>query len=872
METQPVIPEKRKFNIFRFLLKTVLWLFASVVFIIGVAIALVFIYEDEVKAIVVNELNKNLNAEIRIDPKNIDLTVIRTFPNASIDFKDATCFEAVEKDRDTLFTAKRISLEFNIMDLFHKKYDIKKIGIHDVDMRLKVDKKGRENYIIWKTDHSTDTSGAVNFALEKIELSDIKVSYRNRQNKTKLAFTLSDAEFSGRFNDKDYTMKSEGVIHAETIVFKDRNYLNNKKIRYNINLQIGTKEYLIKTAALKINEVELNTQGKFMRVDSLLFADITFEGKNLDVKTAMSLLPESAQNRVKDYESEGEFYAKGILKGLLNADETPEMSADFGVKNAKITYKPNNVTLEQVNFTGSYKNMHGEESLDLNGIHATLKNNLLEGNYHMVNFSDPYLNIDFKANAELKDVLSFYPIDTIAKLSGKMQLEAEIKGKLEELKKDFSGSANYSKGTAWVSDIVLQFKNDKKEITIPSASFALNGKDVSADSLNIKLGSSDARISGKLVNFVPWVLRKNEPLGVQATYYSSFVSLDELISSDLVTDKGSATTSSEFDLPENISMQLNLNIASTTLGKFSAKNIAGKITLKNKQLFSDNLSFESMGGDIALSGLLDATGEKLRIKGSAKLVNIDVNRMMIEMNNFSQNEITDKHIKGIGTCSFDFSTLWDRKFNCDQNSIEVVSDVTLEQGELNDYKPLEKLAKFIEMKELQHIRFNTLQTHLEIRNKTISISKTLIGNSALNVEFFGSQTFDDKIDYHIKLLLSELLARKPNKNKQLEDELELVENDAENKRCVFILMTGTLDDPIIKFDRKAMKEKVKEDIKAEKQNLKGILKEEFGWFKKDTTLINKKEENKKADQKFIIDTGEKPKQKKKKEEEEEEDF
>ncbi|MCD6068321.1 MAG: hypothetical protein K0S33_3147 [Bacteroidetes bacterium] len=876
METQPLpveekIPGSFGIRLFRFLLKTILWLFVSVVVLFTTAIALVFIYEDEVKQIMVDELNKHLNAEIKIAPENIDLTLIRSFPNASIDFTDAMCYEALDKkERDTLFTAQRISLQFNLMDLFQKKYDIKRIDLKEVDLRLKVDKKGKENYIIWKESKGSDTSGAVSFALERINLSGIKVSYRNKQNKTKLVFTLADATFSGKFNEKDYELKSNGFIHAETIVFKERNYLNNKKIRYAVNLEMGTKRYIIKTAEVKVNEVELNTQGKFWQVDSLLFADIAFEGKNLDVKTAMSLLPESAQNKIKEYESEGEFYAKGILKGILNADEIPEISADFGVKNARITYKPNNVTLEQVNLTGAYKNMHGEESLDLKGIHASLKSNRIEGNYRMVNFSDPWLDVDFKTNAELADVISFYPIDTIAKLSGKMQLEAEIKGRLEDLKKDFSGSANYAKGMARVSDILLQFKNDKKLINIPSGSFTLNGKDVRTDSLNIKLGSSDARISGELVNFVPWVLRKNEPLGVQASYYSSFVSLDELMSSDL---SASATTasSSNFDLPENISMQLSLNIASIALGKFSAKNIAGKMTLKNKQLFSDNLSFESMGGDVALSGILDATNEKLRITGSAKLVNIDVNRMMVEMNNFSQEAITDKHIKGIGTCSFDFSTLWDRKFVCDYNSIVVASDITLEQGELNNYKPLESLAKFVEMKELKHIRFNTLQSHLEIRNQVISISKTAIQNSALNVDFYGSHTFDNRIDYHIKLLLSDLLAKKPGKNKQLDEELSLVENDPDNKRCVFILMTGSIDNPVIKYDRKAMKEKVKEDIKAEKQNLKSILKEEFGLFKKDTTLLHKKEEQKKADQKFIIDTGDDPKPKKKKKEEEEDD-
>lgn len=869
MDTPEILIEKKKFNLFRFLLKTVLWIFVSIAVLVIAAIALVFIYEDEVKASMVDELNKHLNAEIKIQPQNIDLTVIRTFPNASIDFKDAMCYEVSKKEkRDTLFTAELIALQFNLMDLFNKKYDIQKIDLSDLDLRLKVDKKGNENYIIWKTDTITTSEAAVKFALEKITLNNIKVSYKNRQNKTKLAFVLDEAVFSGKFNESNYLLESEGVLNAETLIFKDRNYLNNKKLTYAFNVDVGKKQYIIKTAEVKINEVLLKTQGKFWTIDSLFFADIAFKGEKLDIKTAMSLLPESAQGKIKDYESEGEFYAEGILKGILNADETPEITADFGVKNAKITYKPNNVTLEQVNFTGTYKNFHGEENLELKGINASLKNNKIEGYYSMANFADPYLNVNFKTNADLADVVSFYPIDTISKLLGKVNMEAEIKGKLDELKKDFTSTANYAKGTAKFENVILQFKNDKKEVSIPSGSFTLRGRDVVADSLQVKLGASDATISGELVNFIPWLLKKKESLGIIAKCSSTNISLDELMASD---ENPSASGSSEFSLPEDISMQLNLNVAKTTLGKFTAKDLAGKITMKNKQFFSENLSFESMGGDVALSGILDATEEKLKLKGTTKLIGIDITRMMYEMNNFSQNEITDKHLKGQGNISFDFSTLWDRKWNCDMNSVNVISDITVERGELANYKPLESLAKYVELKDLQKIKFSTLQSHLEVKNRVITISKTSIQNSALNLEFYGTHTFDNMIDYHIKLLLSELLAKKPGKNKQLDDELSFVENDPDNKRCVFLLMTGNISDPVIKYDRKAMKDKVKEDIKAEKQNLKNILKEEFGFFKKDTTLL-KTSDNKKADQKFIIDNGNKKLEAKKKKEEEDEDF
>ena len=86
-------------------------------------------------------------------------------------------------------------------------------------------------------------------------------------------------------------------------------------------------------------------------------------------------------------------------------------------------------------------------------------------------------------------------------------------------------------------------------------------------------------------------------------------------------------------------------------------------------------------------------------------------------------------------------------------------------------------------------------------------------------------------------------------------------------------MTGTVDNPIIKYDRKGAKEKIKQDILQEKQNLKQLFKEELGFFKKDTI---KSKEIQKSNQKFQIQVGEeKPKSTKPlqpKQKEEDDDF
>ena len=87
-------------------------------------------------------------------------------------------------------------------------------------------------------------------------------------------------------------------------------------------------------------------------------------------------------------------------------------------------------------------------------------------------------------------------------------------------------------------------------------------------------------------------------------------------------------------------------------------------------------------------------------------------------------------------------------------------------------------------------------------------------------------------------------------------------------------MIGPIDNPTIKYDKKGAKEKIKDDIKQEKQTIKQILNEEFGWFKKDTVKANV---TNKSDQKFDIQFGdEKPKPNKplqpKKKEDDDEDF
>ena len=53
---------------------------------------------------------------------------------------------------------------------------------------------------------------------------------------------------------------------------------------------------------------------------------------------------------------------------------------------------------------------------------------------------------------------------------------------------------------------------------------------------------------------------------------------------------------------------------------------------------------------------------------------------------------------------------------------------------------------------------------------------------------------------------------------------------------LFMKMTGTADNPIIKYDTKQLRKNIAKSFTKEKQTTKSILKEEFGLFKMDSSI------------------------------------
>lgn len=868
MESDVRIPEKKPAGLIKILLKIIFWFSIVLFLLIGSAITLVFVYENEVKQAIIGELNKSLKSEVKVDPKNIDLTFIKSFPKCALEFKEVLILEALEKkNRDTLIYASDILLMFNLKDVWNKNYTINKIAINKAKCYLQIDKKGHPNYIFWKSLSKNETNN-VKFSLQKIELNEIHLRYKNYKQKIKTAIYFNSSEFSGNFGDEQFSLVTKGKADLEYLTFNKSNLLKNKKIKYDLEFDINKTKYNISKAELAFNQMYFTLEGNCKYSDSLELANITFNGKNLDIASILSLLPEKYAERINDYESTGNFYSKGSIN--YRSGEAPEIKSEFGITKASITYKPKNTQLKNLTVVGVLNVSETESYLNLQTVSADLGSNTINGFCLITNLADPYLNLDAAVSTKLDELNAFWPIDTLEYVSGSVNLRATLKGKVSDMRQSAFSPNIIAQGKADLKDIKTKLKGKTNEINIPQGSFEMANRNMKVSGFKILIGKSDIELNGELPGFINYLMDATLPLVVDADIKSNRIVLEDVLYSGQADSENK-----KINIPANLSFRLVADIGNLTFSKFEAQNIKGDVVVTGQKLIVNDLLLNTMDGKAQLSAVADASGEHIAIKAVADLNKINISKLFYQLNSFGQSTLNEKHLNGFATSTVNFSGNWTKELVADLESVKASGNISIEQGRLVDFKPLLSLSKYVEVNELKDIKFQTLQSYFEIKNQVISIPKTNIKNSAMNIELWGRHTFKNEMDYHIKLSMSELIANKKRVNKQLDEEMQFEEIDSENRRSVFILMTGTVDNPIIKYDRKGLKQKIGEDLKVEKHTLKQLLKEEFGLFKKDSTL--NKQETPKGDQKFKIDVGEKKEVKSnalqpKKKEEDDDDF
>jgi hypothetical protein len=838
-----------------------LGIFTLVIALTALTIALV--YEEQVKKIIVEQVNKQLIAPVKVG--EIKFSLIKNFPKASLSFYNVeatSVYKGEEQNKcsNKLLVAEEISLQFNLVDIFNGNYTINKISLHVVQLFLFVDGKNFDNYHFWKTDTSKVKS-KVTFRMSQILMNDIDVNYHNIKQQIIFQFLFKDAKMYGEVFDEDFALMLNSNLTVKNFQLEKNNFFKNKSIALNIGLLRKNKVFSFNKANASIEKLRISLSGSFSEEEFNFEA----QGQELDIHSFISLMPENLSKKFVDYTSEGLFALDLMVKGKQNQ---PQIRAGFNIENAKFGQKSSNVELHHINLRGYYsngraQNMH-TSGVYVNTFNASLNKSPIEGNFSVVDFTNPFVDGNLKASFMLDELKEILQLDTFKVLQGSANLDLHISCPLDQLKKQDISQTKKGQisGSLLLKEAQFKFRNDEVGYENLNADLYADDNYILVKQLNFLHGKSQVELRGELSNYQALLNNNKEKSLLRAYLNAANFELEDWLPKQHNTAKN-IKKQDEIYLNQ-IDLKLIAQIARFKFDQFIATNVSSNIYFTETQFRFDSLQFICMDGNANASGAIDLQQNGgFDLICDAKLSKISINKLFEQLNNFGQKTLTYQNLAGKLSADIQYKSSWSNLNHIIPESILAEANLLITDGRLDNFTPLNKLSKFVSVNELSHIKFSELANTISISNKKIYIPQFQINSSAMNLYCSGTHDFDNNINYHFKVTLSELLSKKRAREVPKNNEFNEIEESEDGKTNLFISMTGNIDNPKIKFDKKELKKFVKDEIKNEKQTVKQLLKDEFGLFKKDNSLKEQTEKKEPKQKEFDVEWEEEPSKEKK---------
>lgn len=800
------------------------------------------IFGNDIKQLVINEINKRLKTEVRVNGE-IEFSIYRNFPFASVTFHNVEVRESFPESKKNLLKTERVDILFNLIDIWRKNYVIKKIVVGKGNLNVRINKSGKPNYTIFKS--SEDTS-KFSVDIRSISFSDLDVEYDDKLHEHLYSLQFHQGELSGIFSDTEFELKLESAFFCRNLFISSKDFLKEKEVelesRFLINTEKGT--YKIKNAKLAIQGIHFSVDGTVQEKPKSTFIDFSVTAEKSGIESFAGILPNEYGKYLREYRSKGNISLSGTIRGDYSEKVNPEINFRFAVKGGSISHEKLSSSFQNVNLTvlysnGPAKNLRSSLVAFKDG-NATFRGKPIQASFEMKDFINPFLNFKINTSLDLKEMFPLFHLDDVNDMSGELILNnIYYSGYAKALNSKVNLAATQAGG-----EVVLKNVNvsaNRSEIENINGSLKLDRNNFIINDLKFNAGKSDLQLSGRFVNLIPYLLSLNADsnesasVGIDVTVNSDILNWEELLKPQM--DKATNTPPSEDVIPAAFDMlngKVAANIRKFSYDKFRGENIQGTVLFTADNIFFNNISLNAESGSIVANGKLDKSDkDALKLESSFTFSNINIHQLFYECNNWGQDAITDKNLQGIASSTFVLKAGWN-KATFDDKQLVVVGDISIDKGELNDFAPMKALSAFVKISDLEHIRFSRLSNQVEIRNRTVNIPMTKISTNVLNLEVSGSHTFDNMIDYKVKLNLLQLLT---NKFKLQQLDPETMEKTPDGLLNLFITMKGEASNPVIQYDKRAVKEKIKQDMQAESKNLKQILKEEFNQQKKQQDKI-----------------------------------
>jgi hypothetical protein len=787
-------------------------------------------YEDAVIKYLKKYLDKHLTTEIEVS--RIKFSFIKKFPNATIELRNIVILsgtgfnhkEFSDLNTDTLLSAKSVFFEFSLPGVLQHEYKLKNIRIIDGNISLLIDSRQKGNYNIWEVAKTSDQEDFA-LTLQNIILSNTEIKYADLFNKvdfdayTRRLFIRADLKSTENF------ISSNGYLNFHHISIGNSNEINEIKLGIDLKMKYHEKHYVFLQSSVHSGKFTVNFNGEIENVKNTILS-LNFQAKNASIRELENYYPAKLSRIRENYTLTGGLVDfKGSIKGVASKQINPRIDVSFHVSNASVTNQKNREKLSGILMDGDFSNgsdrTKNTASLHILKFSANQGKSTLNGAFKIKGFNGSDIELLLHSEIQTGDFMEFLNVDTFEYISGVMTTDVFLKGyfsSLKEMKRNEILSIK-KQGLIVFKEVAFKLKDARLDFR------KLNGNMILDDIIQLRdfsfmLSENDFKLDCNLNN-LPQYLFNKESLWVDAKIKSDYLDIKSLFSGP-----ESDTSQGTFIFPKRIYLKSDFNIDRLSYGKFTADSIEGFMDYEPPIFHFETFRLHAVDGIISGNAdLKQTTDKKISIICTSKLYRLDIQKLFYATNNFGQDVIPAKNLKGELSGNVNFTSEWDSNIKLIDSAIIANSDIEISNGQLIDYEPMLGLARFVNVEELKDIKFKTLRNQILINNRKVIIPEMDIHSSAFNITGSGIHYFDNHYDYRIQVQLNELLSSKAKKQRKEMEEFGIIEDDGLVGLNIPIKIIGKGINYHVEFDRKRAIGSFKSNINSEKEEIKNLFKD-----------------------------------------------
>ena len=533
---------------------------------------------------------------------------------------------------------------------------------------------------------------------------------------------------------------------------------------------------------------------------------------------------------------------------LISGDKDPRkpvnVECDFGVKGGVLKSPNRGVTIKNLKLEGSYSNKGGptKESLDLQNVSFQTSSGPFKGNLRVTQFETPLFKGKANGLIDLAVWHSLFRVPNIEMLTGTVDLNTDfiVQGKSTKAE-TMEYHIDKCEGDLRMDNVNFSFIDDKRVFKSINGLVYLRNNEAGLEDVSLNIGESDFRVNGIFKNIVDYFSGVGN-LNTDIQITGNKINIEDLgaDAKEDILERGR-----QFVLPYNIDGTVLLDVGSLRYEEHKFDALKGNMSIYKRIIHFPRISVRNGGADVVGSLKIEERAPEI-FNISSQLVskNINVTSLFKEWDNFNQDVISSSNIEGVAKANLTFEAPFDLRSGVISKAIKATIVIQIDDGRLKKVNTFDEIIQSLKKsslkvffgkenlsifgRKLKDLKFNQLKNTLIIQDGELTIPSMSIVSSAIEIEASGKHTFDNQIDYRFGFRLRDLKRTKKSEFGEILDDGSGVQ--------VFMRMYGDIYDPTIEWDKQSRKEMSKENREAEKEDIKSILKSEFGLYKNDSTV------------------------------------